>query len=152
MAPVQEQALDRRGPYAGVVTSSPEPAGSRQLPAHPSTTLGWAAATGAFLVELALIGTLAVAGHRLTGGLLGWVVGSVLVVLLVAVWAIWMSPRAPRRLPLQGRLVLGCGLIVLVAALAHVSGLTAWAWWFGGTGVLLTVAGQTLMDRDASPA
>lgn len=134
------------------MTSGPEPSRRRQLPAHPGTALGWAAATGAFLVELALIGTLAVAGHRLTGGLLGWIVGAVLVVLLVAVWSIWMSPRAPQRLPLPGRLLLGCGLVILGAVLAHLSGLTAWAWWFGSAGVLLTVAGQTLMDRDQSPA
>lgn len=152
MAPVPQQTLGRRGPYPGAVTSAPEPAESRQLPAHPTTALGWAAGTGAFLVELALIGTLAVAGHRLTGGPLGWVLGTVLVVLLVAVWAIWMSPRAPQRLPLPGRLVLGCGLVVLAAVLAHLGGLTNWSWWFGVVGVVLTVVGQTLMERDSSPA
>lgn len=120
-------------------------------PAQPSTPLGWAAATGAFLVELALIATLAMAVHRLVGGgVLGWIAGGAAVVVLIAVWARWMSPRAPRRLALAGRLVLGCALVLGAAALAHLAGMSTWAGWFAVLGVLLTVAGQSLMDSPSS--
>ncbi|WP_256839906.1 DUF2568 domain-containing protein [Ornithinimicrobium faecis] len=122
--------------------------GGRPAPAHPSTPLEWVAGTGAFIVELALMGTLAVAAHRLAdGGLLGWLAGAVAVVALVSVWATWMAPRSGRRLALAGRLLLGCGLVLLAAGLAHLSGLTTWAWWFGGLGLLLTVSGQALEGR-----
>ncbi|USQ79110.1 YrdB family protein [Ornithinimicrobium faecis] len=113
-------------------------------PGVPGTPLEWAAGTGAFLVELALVGTAAVATRLLVGGGLGWVAGLASAVVVVAIWATWMGPRSNRRLPLAGRLVLGCGLVVLAAALAHTAGLTSWAWWFGGVGLLLTVAGQAL--------
>ena len=112
-------------------------------PPPPSTPLEWVAATGAFLVELALVGTLGVAAYRLAGGgLLGWVAATVAAVALIAVWATWMAPRAGHRLPLAGRLALGCGLVLLVAGLTHASGLTTWAWWFGGCGLVLMAAGQ----------
>lgn len=122
--------------------------GPARPPAHPSTPLGWVAGTGAFAVELALICTLAVAAYRLVeGGFLGWLAGAVATVAVVAVWGTWMAPRSTRRLPLPARLVLGCGLVVLAAVLAHLTGLTEWAWWFGAGGLLLMAAGQSLEGR-----
>lgn len=121
---------------------------SRPAPAPPSSPVGWLAAAGALLVEVALVGTLAVATHRLAGGgVAGWLWAAVATGALLALWGSWMAPRARWRLPLPGRLALGCGLVVLVAALAHPAGLTTWAWWFGATGVVLMVAGQSLQGR-----
>lgn len=134
--------------YSGAVSRprTPEP------PAQPGSPLAWAAATGAFLVELALIATLATAVHRLVGGgVLGWLAGGAAVIALVAVWSRWMSPRAPRRLALVGRLVLGCALVLAAAGLAHLAGMSAWAAWFAGLGVLLTVAGQSLTGQSLEP-
>lgn len=112
---------------------------------------GWVAGLGAFVVELALIVTLAMAVHRLAGGgLLGWVAGAAAVAVLIALWARWMAPRAAGRLPLAGRLVLGCALVLGAAGLAQLAGMSPWAAWFGGVGVLLTVAGQSL-EGPASP-
>ena len=114
----------------------------------PSTALGWAAGAGAFAVELALIATLALACYRLAGdGARGWLAGALATVALLLVWGRWMAPRARRRLPLPGRLVLGCGLVLAASVLAYASGLTTWAWWFGTAGLALTAAGQSLEGR-----
>lgn len=62
----------------------------------PGSPLEWVAGTGAFLVELALIGTAAVAARLLVGGVLGWVAGFASAAAVVAVWATWMAPRSRR--------------------------------------------------------
>ena len=80
-------------------------------------------------------------------GVLGWIAAALATVALVAVWGTWMAPRSRRRLPLPARLVLGCGLVVLAALLAHASGLHGWAWWFGGLGIPLMAAGQSLQGH-----
>lgn len=114
------------------------------LPGQPTTPVEWAVGTAAFLVELALIGTLAVAAYRLAdGGILGWAAAVGATVAVVAVWATWMAPRALHRLPRAGRLLLGCGLVLLAAVAAYLSGLHAWGWAFGIIGVLVIGVSQT---------
>lgn len=118
--------------------------GSRE-PGVPETPLDWAVGTAAFLVELALAGTLAVAAYRLAGGGIGgWIAGAAALVGLFVVWGTWMSPKAGHRLPVAGRLLLGCGLVLLVAALAYWSGLQAWGWWLGIGGLVVTAVAQGL--------
>lgn len=114
------------------------------------TPLDWIAGTGAFAVEIALGITWGVVGHRLgsriAGPVGGWIGVVIAVVALVAVWSTWMSPNADHRLGLTGRLVLGCGLILLAAAAAWLTGSTNWALVLGVGGIAVTVAAQALLD------
>lgn len=126
-------------------SSDPEPneAGQRQ-PGVPSTPWEWVVGTAAFLVELALAGTVAVAAYRLAdGGAMGVTAAIVAACALIAVWARWMAPRSHRRLPRAGRLVLGGALVLLAAVAAYISGLPTWAWVFGVIGLLVVGASQT---------
>lgn len=120
------------------------PAGDAPRPGHPSTPLEWVVGTAAFLMEMALAGTLAVAAYRLADGeVLGIAAAVVATIALIAVWATWMAPRARRRLPRAGRLVLGGALVLLAAVTAYSSGLHAWGWWFGAVGLLVIGLSQT---------
>ena len=58
------------------------------------------------------------------------------VVVVVAIWARWMSPKSPRRLKVGARVLLGCGLFVAVGALMSAASI----WW----GPLLALAGSAV--------
>lgn len=115
------------------------------MPTDPRRTspLWWVVATAAFVVELLLVGTVARASYRFAdGGPLGWLAGVLAAAVLIAVWATWMSPKAPRRLGRTGRLVLGSALVVVTAGMAYAGGLHAWAWWLGVGGVVVVLVSQ----------
>ena len=78
----------------------------------------------AFACELAMIVVLFLAGWRLgRGGLAGALVGLLLVVAAVGVWAVWMAPTSSRRLADPGRLILQVVLFVSVGAVLVAAGL-----------------------------
>ncbi|MEJ7649814.1 MAG: DUF2568 domain-containing protein [Nakamurella sp.] len=133
-----------------MTSSTATPVTPRQHPGTPETPLEWIAGTGAFAVEIALGVTWGVVGYRLgsriAGPVGGWIGVVIAVVALVAVWSTWMSPNADHRLGLTGRLVLGCGLILLAAAAAWLTGSTTWALILGVGGIAVTVAAQVLLD------
>ena len=74
----------------------------------------------------------------------GWLVGVVCVAALVAVWATFMSPNAPRRLGRAARIVLGDALVVTVAAALAATGATTFAWLLGVAGVIVTTVAQAI--------
>ncbi|WP_084614765.1 DUF2568 domain-containing protein [Nakamurella lactea] len=123
------------------------PAGAREA-GVPGTPLEWAVGTAAFAVEVALAVTVAVAAYRsVDGGALGWLAAVVALAALVAVWGRWMSPKAPRRLPRPGRLVLGPVLTVIAAAAILAVGSPAWGLTLGVAGVAVTLVAQSMQDR-----
>ena len=78
----------------------------------------------AFACELAMIVVLFLAGWRLgNGGPTGALVGLVLVVAAVGVWAVWMAPTSSRRLADPGGLILQVVLFVAVGAVLVSAGL-----------------------------
>jgi hypothetical protein len=66
-----------------------------------------AIAVGRFLSELALVAGAFVVGLTTitSGGSLKWAAGIFLVAVVVFVWARWIAPRAPHRMPDPQRLV-----------------------------------------------
>lgn len=117
-------------------------------PGVPQGALEWTVGTAAFAVEIALAVTVAVAGYRsVDGGPLGWLVGAAALVVLFAIWGRWMSPRAPRRLPLPGRLILGSALTLAAAAAIAVTGALVWGIVLAVVGVAVILVGQPLLDH-----
>jgi hypothetical protein len=99
----------------------------------------------AFSVEVALVIGAGVAGHRAASGeVVAWLLAALCVAALVAVWATFMSPKAPRRLPRLPRIVLGDGLVVLVAAALALTGATTFAIVLGIAGVVVTTIAQAI--------
>lgn len=85
-------------------------------------------ATLAFVLELALLATGVAVALLLPGPLpVRIVVAVMLPVAVIAIWGVWVAPRATRRLSPQGRLMTQIGLFaVAVVALAAV-GQVVWA-------------------------
>jgi len=81
----------------------------------------------AFVVELAMLTLLAVAGWRL--GTTTWMSVLLVVVLWVvaiAIWGRWLAPRSERRLAGPARAALATALFVGTAALAVIAGVSPW--------------------------
>jgi hypothetical protein len=100
-----------------------------------------------FIVELALLASLAVAGARL-GAHAAAIALAVLLPLVAAVlWGRYLAPRASRRLPHPARLVAKLALILAASALLAAAGAIAW-------GLALLLAGGMLFTvgefRDAT--
>jgi hypothetical protein len=93
------------------------------------------AETVAFLSELLLLGALGVVGWRLgTGALISIALAALYPALAALIWALWVAPRAARRLADPWRLVGQIALFLVAAALAVITGMAVW-------GVLLAVVG-----------
>ena len=95
-----------------------------------------------FLAELLMLAALAVAGARLGSRGLSVVLGVVLPLVAVTLWALLLAPRAPRRLPSPARLAGKLGLVVAAAALLAASGAVAWAVAFLVVTAAVFVAGE----------
>jgi hypothetical protein len=114
----------------------------------PHGPVGWAVGAGAFAVEVALAIGAGVAGHRAVDGeVLGYVAAALCVTALVAVWATFMSPKAPRRLGRSPRIVLGDSLVIVVAVALALTGATAFAWVLAIAGVVVTTIAQATAPR-----
>ncbi len=85
-------------------------------------------ATLAFLLELALLAA-AVAIGLLLPAPLGVRIAAAIVLpaLVIAVWAIWVAPRAPRRLGPPSRLIVQIVLFAIAVLGLAVSGQVLWA-------------------------
>lgn len=93
----------------------------------------------AFAAELVLIWCAVRAGMQWAGPehvLLGGIAGGMAV---AVIWAVWMSPRAERRLRPRARAVVACLLAVSVA-LALVQGPMVWPLASAAAGVVLVTA------------
>jgi hypothetical protein len=89
-----------------------------------------------FGTEVALLGVLAVVGARLGGGTLtSWVWGAVLPAAAAVIWGAFIAPRASRRLPDPGRLLLEVVLFGSAAAALAATGSVVVALLFAGTAV-----------------
>jgi hypothetical protein len=78
----------------------------------------------AFLLELALLAAMVTLGVRLDVPVVVRVLLAVLLpAAVIAVWALWVAPKAPRRLPVQPRFVLQALLFGLGALALAVAGL-----------------------------
>jgi hypothetical protein len=85
-------------------------------------------ATLAFLLELALLAAAIAIGLLLPVPLGVRVAAAVLLpVLVIAVWAVWVAPRAPRRLLPGSRLIVQIVLFALAVLGLAVSGQVVWA-------------------------
>jgi hypothetical protein len=98
---------------------------------EPGAGLRLTAATGAlltarFLLELALLAAYAVVGVRLVEGIAGWALGAVLVLLVVAVWGQFLSPRRRRELGLGRRVALELVLFLAAGAGLATVGSPVW--------------------------
>ncbi|MGD9955859.1 MAG: DUF2568 domain-containing protein, partial [Candidatus Nanopelagicales bacterium] len=101
------------------VPNDPEPPSSGAMP----SSLLWLLLTFRFLLELALLAAYVVAVGRLAGGVLGWVAGAVVALLVAAVWGLLLSPRRRVQAPLAVRIVVELLLFVAAGVLLAASGL-----------------------------
>lgn len=130
-------------------SSTVPPPVTRREPGIPETALDWIAGTGAFAVEISLVITWGIVGHRfgsrIAGPVTGWIGVVVAVVALIGIWSTWMAPKADNRLDLTGRLILGCSLLALAAAGSWITGSTTWALVIFGVGAGITVGAELLV-------
>ena len=85
-----------------------------------------------FLLELALWSSFTVSLVRLIDGPLGWVFGLLLSAVVIALWAVLLSPRRLIRLPVAVRVTIELILFAAAAALLAAAGLA-------GAGIALFV-------------
>lgn len=133
-----------------MTTATARPTSSRPTPPRsvgvPSGGLEWTVGTVAFLAEIALVVVAGRAAFHVTGGgAVGGLATLAAVILTVGIWARWMSPRAGRRLRLQGRLLLGSTLMTGVGTAAILTGSSAAGWALGIGGALATLIGQPML-------
>jgi Protein of unknown function (DUF2568) len=100
-----------------------------------------------FLVELALLAALAVAGSRLVEGASAVVLAVLLPLSAAVLWGLLLAPRASRRLAMPARLFVKLGLVVVAAALLAASDALAW-----GIGLLVVSGGLIAAGELRSPA
>jgi hypothetical protein len=85
-------------------------------------------ATLAFLLELALLASAVAIGLLLPAPLgVRIVVAVLLPVVVIAVWAAWIAPRAPLRLAPPSRLIVQIALFALAVLCLAVAGQVLWA-------------------------
>lgn len=78
----------------------------------------------AFLLELALLAAMVTLGVRLDVPVVAKVLLAILLpAAVIAVWGLWVAPRAPRRMPVRPRFVLQAVLFGLGALALAVAGL-----------------------------
>src|SRR6058998_1645786 len=100
-----------------------------------------------FVLELALLAAISYFGFTF-GGLVGWVLGLGLPVIVIAIWGAFVAPRAVRRLADPARLVLELVLFALgMGALAAVG---QWPW--GVALFLVFLVDRLMLDPWGKPA
>ncbi|BCT76734.1 hypothetical protein SCMU_25760 [Sinomonas cyclohexanicum] len=114
------------------------PAGS-ELPPGP-----WGVLHGvlAFVLEVAALGACWYIGSRLVPGAGGVVLGLAVAAVFVVAWALFMAPRARRRIPWPWRPLAALALFVVVGA-----GLLALGQWAGAVMIAIAIADTVLAYR-----
>ncbi|MEP7021980.1 MAG: YrdB family protein [Pseudonocardiales bacterium] len=103
------------------------------------------AETVAFVSELLLLGTLVVVGYRLgTGGLISIAMAALYPALGALIWALWVAPKAARRLEDPWRLITQVTLFLVTGALAVITGLVVWGVVLAAVGVGAFVAARVI--------
>jgi hypothetical protein len=101
------------------------------------------AETVAFLSELMLLGTLGVVGWRLgTGGLSSIALAALCPALGTLIWAVWIAPKASRRLEDPLRLIAQITLFLVTGVLAAITGLVVWGIVLAAVGIAAFVASR----------
>lgn len=133
-------------------TASGRPDGPAHDPRVLSTPALAALAAVAFVVELALFGGVGAIGYRAAGGGgLGWLVGVWASAAVIALWGVFMAPKARRRLGAVARSLIAFLLCTGTAVGLVVGGWTVWGWFVGVAG-LAVVAVQSVLPGPARPA
>ena len=70
-----------------------------------------------FLLELAGIAAVAYWGYNASSGTLRWILAVGAAVVLIAVWAVVIAPKADNRIPQDARILLGSAVLLIAAAL-----------------------------------
>jgi len=76
-----------------------------------------------FMIELALVAGAAIASFMLLPAPFDWIVGVIAPIVVVTIWAMWMSPKAPLSLPPAGKLALETFLVLAVGAAVWLAGM-----------------------------
>ncbi|XVX19991.1 YrdB family protein [Actinomycetota bacterium] len=102
-----------------------------------------------FTQEIWLWAAVGVVGYRLAGGgLAGWAVAALAVVLVITAWGRWIAPRAEARLPLWPRVGVIVALTVAAGAGLALTG-SQWAGIALATlGSLAQIIGQPMHEPD----
>lgn len=105
------------------------------------------AETVAFLSELMLLGTLGVVGWRLgTGGLISIALAALYPALGALIWALWIAPRATRRLKDPWRLIAQIVLFLVAGVLAAITGPVIWGVVLAAVGIGAFVAARVFAE------
>ena len=95
-----------------------------------------------FIVELALLAVLALAGARLGSQATAIVLALLLPLVSAVLWGLYLAPHASRRLPHPGRMVAKLAVMLAASALLAASGATAWGLAFLLPGGALVTVGE----------
>lgn len=79
-----------------------------------------------FFLEISMYAGIVVGVAGIVGGVFGWVLGVVAALAAVGVWALFISPKAVKRLPTAQRVVAEVVLFALAAALLITAGNFFW--------------------------
>lgn len=99
----------------------------------------------AFICELAMLVLLVTAGHGMVSGWRGWMLGTFLGFIAIAIWSQWMAPTSMRRLSNPQRFIAQVMLFATTALYAAAGGLT---WWGVGFAVIATATFASLISTD----
>ena len=104
-----------------------------------------------FVLELILIAVYAYFGFAFGaawgGPILGWILAIGLAALAIAIWGVYVAPRAPRRSPEPTRFILE--LALFFSGLAMLAAMSEWLW--GVVLFIVFVADRVLLDRLGPP-
>ncbi len=75
-----------------------------------------------FVLEIALLAGIAIGAAETVGGVIGWIAGVALAVVVALIWGTFVSPKAPHRLSVSPRIVLELALFAAASALLVAAG------------------------------
>jgi hypothetical protein len=110
-----------------------------------------------FLVELAMLTALAMAGAGLGDGATTWLLGIVLPIVAVLVWQAFVEPKARRPVPIGVRVAIELVLFAAAAWLLAAVGYGGWSLAFAIVAITVSVATaatervRSLWDESARP-
>lgn len=125
---------------------APGGSGDRAVPRRDSVAY-LLVQTLAFLSELAMLGTLGVAGwHFGAGGLMSVAMAVLYPALVVLIWSVWLAPRGARRLPDPWRLILQIVLFLVTGVVSALAGRVVLGVIVAAVGIAAFVAARLFDD------